>query len=274
MGMLGHAAGWPFPRGGSQAIAIALARYLESLGGRIVTGQRVATWKDLAPTRIVMFDITPRQLVAIAGDRLPGGYRRRLARYRYGPAAFKLDWALRSPIPWRNPACARAGTVHVGGTLDEIVESERAATSGRVSERPFIILAQPSRFDDTRAPAGLHTAWAYCHVPIGSTLDMTDRIERQVERFAPGFRDVILARHTITPTAFEDYNANYVGGDIVGGSNDLRQILARPMLRMNPYATPVPGWYLCSASTPPGGGVHGMCGLNAAQSALRWLGDA
>jgi phytoene dehydrogenase-like protein len=274
MGMLGHAAGWPFPRGGSQAIATALGKYFESLGGRIVTGQRVTTWKDLTPARIVMFDITPRQLVVIAGDRLPSGYRHRLAAYRYGPAAFKLDWALRSPIPWLNPSCARAGTVHVGGTLDEIAESERAATSGRVSERPFLILAQPSRFDDTRAPAGSHTAWAYCHVPIGSTLDMTDRIERQVERFAPGFRDLILARHAFTPTAFEDYNANYVGGDIVGGSNDLRQILARPMLRMNPYATPVAGWYLCSASTPPAGGVHGMCGFNAAQSALRWLGDA
>ena len=274
LGMLGHAAGWPFPRGGSQAIANALARYLESLGGKIVTGQRVTWWKEVPPARVVMFDVTPLQLLKIAGNRLPSRYGRALANYRYGPAAFKIDWALSGPIPWRAAECARAGTVHVGGTLDEISASEQAATSGAVPNRPFVLVAQPSRFDETRAPAGSHTAWAYCHVPNSSKVDMTERIERQMERFAPGFRDLILARHVFSPADLERYNPNYIDGDIVGGSNDLWQILGRPMLRMNPYAMPVPGWYICSASTPPGGGVHGMCGFNAATSALKWLGTA
>jgi len=272
LGMLGHTRGWPFPKGGSQAIADALGRRLTANGGRIVTGRRVESSEDVAGADAVLFDITPRQLVTIAGERLPASYRRRLEKFRYGPAAYKIDWALRGPIPWRAAACGRAATIHVGGTLEEIAASEHDAYHGRVNDRPFVLLTQPSRFDDTRAPAGGQTAWAYCHVPHGSTEDMTERIERQVERFAPGFREMILARHVMTPMDLEAYNANYVGGDIVGGSNDLRQLLARPVLSLNPYATPIPGWYLCSASTPPGGGVHGMCGFHAAEAALRALG--
>jgi phytoene dehydrogenase-like protein len=269
LGMLGHRSGWPFPRGGSGAIARALAGYLASLGGEIVTSRRVTDPSDLPPASAVLFDVTPRQLLRITGDRLPAHYRRQLGRYRYGPAAYKLDWALDGPIPWRAPDCALAATVHLGGTLDEIAASERAATQGDHSDRPFVLLAQPSLFDPTRAPAGKHTAWAYCHVPNGSTTDMTERIERQVERFAPGFRGRILARHVMPPAELERHNANYIGGDIVGGSNDMWQLLARPVPRLNPYATPVKGWYLCSASTPPGGGVHGMAGFHAARAALR-----
>jgi phytoene dehydrogenase-like protein len=270
--MVAHAYGWPFPRGGAQAIATALARYLTSLGGTITTGCRVTSAAMLDDADIVMFDITPRQLIAIGGDRLPSAYGRRLAHYRYGAASFKLDWALSEPIPWRAAACARAATVHVCGTMADVVASENAPAKGEPAERPFIILAQPSLFDDTRAPAGQHTAWAYCHVPNGSTFDMTGRIESQIERFAPGFRDVVVARCVTTPADLERHNANYIGGDVVGGSNDLMQILGRPMLKRDPYAIPVPGWYLCSASTPPGGGVHGMSGFNAARSALHAFG--
>ena len=269
LGMLGHLSGWPLPRGGAGAIAKALTDYFTSLGGHIVTSRRVTLPSDLPDASAVFFDVTPRQLLHIAGDRLPSGYRRQLSRYRYGPAAFKLDWALAGPIPWRASECALAGTVHLGGTLDEIAASERAATRGEHSDRPFVLLVQPSLFDPTRAPAGKHTAWAYCHVPNGSTADMTERIERQVERFAPGFRARILARHVMSPAELERRNANYVGGDIVGGSNDAWQLFARPVPRVNPYATPVQGWYLCSASTPPGGGVHGMAGFHAARAALR-----
>ena len=272
LGMAGHAFGWPLPRGGAQAIPDALGAHLASLGGSIVTGHRVAGHRELDAAAIVMFDVTPRQLVAIADDRLPAGYRSRLLRYRYGPAAFKLDWALSEAIPWSAPDCRGAGTVHLGGSLDEIAAAERDVADGRHPERPFVLLAQPSLFDETRAPAGRHTAWAYCHVPNGSTVDMTARIEAQVERFAPGFRDLILARRVTTPADLEHHNANYIGGDIVGGANDLWQTIARPTLSLNPYAVPVRGWYLCSASTPPGGGVHGMSGLNAARSALRSLG--
>jgi len=269
LGMLGHAYGWPFPRGGSQAIADAMAGYLRSLGGEIVTSHRVRTPADLPAAGAVLFDITPRQLLDIAGDRLSPGYRRQLERFRYGPAAFKLDWALDGPIPWRASGCALAATVHLGGTLEEIAASERAATHGSAAEAPFIILAQPSLFDPSRAPPGKHTAWAYCHVPNGSVVNMTDRIEGQVERFAPGFRARILERHVMGPAEIERHNANYIGGDIVGGSNDAWQILARPVPRLNPYATSVKGWYLCSASTPPGGGVHGMAGYHAARTLLR-----
>jgi phytoene dehydrogenase-like protein len=272
LGTLGHAVGWPFPRGGSQAIPNALAAHLASLGGKVVTGHRVTDPAELADATVVMFDITPRQLIAIAGDRLPAGYRDRLARYRYGPAAFKVDWALSGPIPWRAAACGRAATVHVGGTLDEIAASEHDAWSGQTAEWPFVLLTQPSLFDGSRAPPGQHTAWAYCHVPNGSAVDMTARIEAQVERFAPGFRDVVLERRVTTPAELERHNANYVGGDIVGGSNDLMQLLARPVVAADPYALPARGWYLCSASTPPGGGVHGMSGYRAARSALRSLG--
>lgn len=269
LGMAGHAVGWPLPRGGSQQIANALAAYLRILKGEIITGEPVTDLGQLPPARAVLCDITPRQLLRIAGDRLPGRYRRALERYRYGPGSFKLDLALDGPIPWRAEACARAGTVHVGGTLAEIAAAERAVWRGEVPEQPFVLVAQQSCFDPTRAPAGKHTVWAYCHVPHGATFDMTDRIEAQIERFAPGFRERILARHTMGPPALEQYNANYIGGDINGGVQDFAQLFTRPVIRPNPYATPVRGLYLCSASTPPGGGVHGMCGYFAARAALR-----
>jgi len=270
--MTGHAFGWPLPRRGAQAIPDALAAHLSSLGGSIVTGHRVVDHRELDAADVVMFDLSPRHVVEIAGDRLPARYRARLLRYKYGPGVFKLDWALREAIPWRADDCRGAGTVHVGGNLDDLAASEREVADGRHPERPFVLLAQPSLFDDTRAPAGRHTGWAYCHVPNGSTVDMTARIEAQVERFAPGFRDLILERHVTTPADLERHNANYIGGDIVGGANTLWQTIARPTLSLNPYDIPVRGWYLCSASTPPGGGVHGMSGFNAARSALRSLG--
>ncbi|HEY2806787.1 MAG TPA: NAD(P)/FAD-dependent oxidoreductase [Gemmatimonadales bacterium] len=271
LGMMAHASGWPFPRGGTQRIADAMTGYLGSLGGRVLTGRRVASPSDVAGADAVLFDLTPRQLAAIGADRFPPAYRRRLEKYRYGAAAFKMDWALSGPIPWRARECARAGTVHVCGTLDEVSASEKAACGGRNSDRPFVLLAQPSLFDPSRAPAGKQTAWAYCHVPNGSAVDMTERIEAQVERFAPGFRDLILARHAMGPAEIEKHNANYVGGDIVGGSNDAAQLFARPVASFDPYRTPVKGWFICSASTPPGGGVHGMSGFHAARLALRSL---
>jgi len=217
----------------------------------------------------VLLDVTPRQFLELAGDRLHGRYRRALERFRYGPGIFKLDWALSGPIPWSASECARAATVHVGGTLDEIAASERAPSLGQIAARPFVLLAQPTLFDPSRAPEGKHTAWAYCHVPHNSPVDMTDAIESQVERFAPGFRDLVLARSTMTAREMEQHDPNYVGGDINGGAADVRQLLARPVLRLSPYSTPIPGVFLCSSSTPPGGGVHGMCGFNAAQVALR-----
>jgi phytoene dehydrogenase-like protein len=269
LGLVGHAAGWPLPRGGAQAISEALAGYLRSLGGEVATGRRVGNIDELQPARTILLDVSPRQFLALAGDRLPERYKRGLSRYRYGPAAFKIDWALSEPIPWKAPECAKAGTIHLGGTIEEIVRSEADAWEGRPSEWPFVLLAQPSRFDISRAPSGRHTAWAYCHVPNGSNHDMAERIEGQVERFAPGFRDLIIGRHVMAPSDFEAYNANDVGGDITGGANDFRQLFARPVLRFPPYSTPIPGVYLCSASTPPGGGVHGMCGYHAARAALR-----
>jgi phytoene dehydrogenase-like protein len=269
LGTLGHAVGWPLPRGGSQQIADALASYLRSLGGEVVTGNHVRSVDDLPSARAVLFDVTPRQLLAIAGARFPAGYRRRLAGYRYGAAAFKVDWALDGPIPWTAAGCTRAGTVHLGGTLAEIAAGEAAVGRGEHPDRPFVLLAQPSLFDPSRAPAGKHTVWAYCHVPNGSTVDMTDRVEAQIERFAPGFRDRILARHAVSPAALEQYNSNYVGGDINGGVQDLRQLFTRPVARLVPYSTPARGLYICSSSTPPGGGVHGMCGYQAARAALR-----
>jgi phytoene dehydrogenase-like protein len=271
LGLAGHAVGWPFPRGGSQRIANALASYFRSLGGEIVTGWRVNSVDELPPARAFLLDVTPRQLLALAGHRLPDRYRRRLTRYRYGPGVFKVDWALAGPIPWRAEECRRAGTVHVGGTLEEVAVSEREAFHGQHSGRPFVLLAQPSLFDPTRAPGGRQTAWGYCHVPHGSTVDMTERIEDQIERFAPGFRDLILARHIMNTLEMERYNPNYVGGDIAGGVTDWRQLFTRPVLRWNVYSTPADGLYLCSSSTPPGGGVHGMCGYFAARSALRRL---
>ncbi len=270
LGLLAHSAGWPLARGGSQTIADGLASYLRSLGGELETGHRVGSLAELDGARLVLLDVTPRQLLAIGGDRLPDGYRRRLGRHRYGPGAFKLDWALDGPIPWRSPECARAATVHLGATLDEIAASERAPWRGATARRPYVLLAQQSLFDPGRAPAGKHTAWAYCHVPNGSPVDLTERIEAQVERFAPGFGELILARSALSPAALEAHNPNYVGGDINGGAADLRRLLAQPVAR-SPYATPLPGVFLCSASTPPGGGVHGMCGFHAARAALRSL---
>ena len=269
LGIIGHAVGWPLPRGGSQRIADALAAYIRALGGEIVTGRRVVNVDELPPARAVLLDVTPRQLLSIAGHHFTPGYRRTLERYRYGPGVFKLDWALDGPIPWTAPECARAGTVHLGGSFDEIVRSERRMWRGDAAEKPFVLLAQQSLFDPTRAPEGKHTVWAYCHVPNGSTFDMTDRIEAQVERFAPGFRDRVLARHVLTPADIERHNANYIGGDINGGVQDLLQFWTRPAVRVVPYSTPARHIFLCSSSTPPGGGVHGICGNFAARAALR-----
>lgn len=268
--MTGHVVGWPVARGGSQKIVDALAAYLRALGGEIVTGTRVESFDQLPSARAVLFDLTPRQIVKIAGDRLPAGYRRKLEGYRYGMGVFKVDWALDGPIPWRAPECFQAATVHLGGTLGEIAAGERATWRGSIAERPYMILAQQSLFDPTRAPEGKHTAWAYCHVPNGSTVDMTDRIEAQIERYAPGFRDRVLARSAMSPAALEQHNANYIGGDIGGGAADWRQLFTRPTARWTPYATPARGIYICSSSTPPGAGVHGMCGYHAARAALRY----
>lgn len=269
LGALGHAVGWPLPRGGSQQIAEALGSYLRSLGGEIRTCTPITSLDALPPARAILLDVTPRQLLQLAGERLPLRYRRALERYRYGPGVFKLDYALDQPIPWRAAACSRAGTVHVGGALAEIADAEAAVWRGEHPERPFVLVAQQSLFDPSRAPAGKHTAWVYCHVPNGSTVDMTERIEAQIERFAPGFRSRILARSARSARDFERYNPNYIGGDINGGVQDLRQLFTRPVIRLNPYATPAQGIYLCSSSTPPGGGVHGMCGYCAAQAVLR-----
>jgi phytoene dehydrogenase-like protein len=259
----GHLFGWPFPRGGAQRISDALADHLRSLGGEVEISARV---DELPRARIVLCDLTPRGLLRIAGDRLPRRYVRRLERFRHGPGAFKVDYALDGPIPWRAEECAKAGTVHLGGTAEEIAASERAPWESRHADRPFVLLAQHSLFDPTRAPEGKHTAWAYCHVPNGSTFDMTERIEAQIERFAPGFRERVLGRSVMPPVELERRNPNLVGGDLNGGAATLWQTLARPE-----YRTPMPGVYLCSSSTPPGGGVHGMCGHLAARSALEDL---
>ena len=264
-----HRVGWPVAGGGSQRLADALAAHLRSLDGRIETGRRVESVDELPTGSTALLDVTPRQLLRLAGDRLPPGYRRRLARYRYGPGVFKLDWALDGRIPWASTEVARAGTVHIGGTLDEIAASEDEVCRGGHPKRPFVLLVQASLFDRTRAPAGKHTAWAYCHVPHGSRRDMTKAIEAQVERFAPGFSDLIVGRSIMDSAEIERRNANYVGGDINGGAQDLRQLFARPLLRPVPYSTPDPGLFICSSSTPPGGGVHGMCGYWAARAALR-----
>jgi phytoene dehydrogenase-like protein len=269
LAVLGHAVGWPVVRGGAGRLTDAMAAHLSALGGEVETGRLVTSLDELPPARAVLLDVAPRALLAIAGARLPSSYRRRLAGFRHGPGAFKIDWALDGPIPWRSPDCARAATVHLGGTMAEIASAERAVASGEHPERPYVLLAQQTIADPSRAPEGRHTAWAYCHVPPGSPLDMTERMERQVERFAPGFRDLILARAARGPAQMERDNPNQVGGDITGGVQDLRQVLARPVARIDPYATPARGVYLCSSSTPPGGGVHGMCGHLAARSALR-----
>jgi phytoene dehydrogenase-like protein len=274
LGLLAHAVGWPMARGGSGAIAAALEAEARSLGVELVTGHRVDAIADLPPARAYLLDVTPRQVLALAGDRLPAGYRRQLEGFRYGPGVFKVDWALGGPIPWRDPATLRAATVHLGGTYREIASAEDAVARGRHPERPFVLLVQPTIADPSRAPEGKHVAWAYCHVPNGSTEDMTAAIEAQVERFAPGFRDVVLARATKDPAAMEAWDANYVGGDINGGIGDWRQLLFRPVVRWNPYTTPDRSIFLCSSSTPPGGGVHGMSGRHAARAAERRLGRA
>jgi len=267
--LTGHATGWPCAEGGSDAIIRALERHLLSLGGTIETSRRIMSMRDLPDARAVLFDVTPRQLAAIAGDSLPSRYLSRLRRFRYGPGVFKVDWALDGPIPWRATDCAKSATVHVGGTIEEIAAHERAIWQGRTTDKPFVLVAQQSLFDPTRAPAGKQTGWAYCHVPHGSTEEMTERIERQIERFAPGFRDRILARHTMNSAEYESYDANFVGGDIAGGANTLLQFVARPFPSRNPYVTPNERIFIASRSTPPGAGVHGMCGYRAAQAALK-----
>lgn len=269
LGMMGHAVGWPLARGGSQHVADALAAHLRALGGEIATHVRVESLEQLPLARATLLDITPLQLLLIAGDKLPASYRRRLEQYRYGPGVFKADYALSNPIPWKAAACSSAGTVHVGGSLEEVAAAEREVAGGRPPQRPFVLVVQPSRFDPARAPEGKHTAWAYCHVPNSSSFDMTGRLESQIERFAPGFRDCVLARHVMNCEELEQRNANLVGGDISGGAMDLWQIASRPVPGLTPYRLPVPGLYLCSSSTPPGGGVHGMCGFHAAEAALR-----
>jgi len=267
MAIPAHAVGWPIPRGGSQAITNALCGYLKKLGGAVHTSSRIDSLEALPKCDLVLCDVTPRQLLAIAGSRLEAYYKRHLQRFRYGPGVFKVDYALREPIPWRAAECRRAITLHLGGTFEEIAASEKAVRSGKVAQRPFVLLAQPSLYDDSRAPAGKHTAWAYCHVPNGSTENMLPTIEEQIERFAPGFREIVLARRTLSSADLESMNANLVGGDINGGVLDIRQFLARPSWQQ--YATSARNIYICSASTPPGGGVHGMCGYHAAKMALR-----
>ncbi|HUF30575.1 MAG TPA: NAD(P)/FAD-dependent oxidoreductase [Gemmatimonadaceae bacterium] len=269
LAVAGHAEGWPFPRGGAQRLAEALAAYLRSKGGEIITGAPVASLAELEPARAVLLDVTPAQLVRIAGDALPSRARRALLRYRYGPGVCKVDWLIEGPIPWSDTRCARAGTVHLGGTLDEIVVAEDAPWRGEHAERPFVLLTQPSVFDPSRAPNGRQAVWAYCHTPHGSTTDVHARIEAQVERFAPGFRDRVVARHVMTAGELEAHNPNLVGGDVGGGANTLLQLFRRPTSAWHPYRTAIPHVYLCSASTPPGGGVHGMCGHHAALAVLR-----
>lgn len=269
LGIIAHTHGWPFARGGSQNIANALAKHLASLGGEIITGMPISSLEQLPRARAMLFDVTPRQLLTIAGSQFPDRFRGKLEHYRYGPGVCKLDWALDAPIPWKATECARAGTVHLGGTFAEIAASERDTWFGRHSQRPFVLLAQPTLFDGTRAPAGNHTAWGYCHVPNGSTVDMTEAIENQIERFAPGFRSLVLKRSVRVAASLETYNANLIGGDIGGGAADLEQFLLRPTRRF--YRTAAKGIYLCSSSTPPGPGVHGLCGHLAARAALKDL---
>ena len=264
-----HAVGWPVSRGGAQQLANALVAYLQSLGGEVITDTPVESLAALPPSRVVLLDVTPRQVVRIAGDRLSRFYRSRLARYRYGPGVFKIDWALNAPVPWRAPECRRAGTLHLGGSLAEIAASERASWEGRDFERPYMLVTQASLFDPTRAPPGTHTLWAYCHVPHDSAVDMRERIERQIERYAPGFRDCIEEARVMSPADLERSNANLVGGDIAGGAADLAQLYTRPIASLNPYRTSIGNVFLCSSSTPPGVGVHGMSGYHAARVAMR-----
>ncbi|MES2375598.1 MAG: NAD(P)/FAD-dependent oxidoreductase [Bacteroidota bacterium] len=264
----GHLKGWPIPKGGSMSIANALAGYFKSIGGTIETGAYIQSLDQLPSAQAVLFDVTPKQLLQIAGHKFSSIYKGQLERYRYGMGVFKIDWALDGPIPFTAAECREAGTIHLGNTFEEIAAGELQTSRGRQAEKPFVLLAQQSLFDSSRAPEGKHTAWAYCHVPNGSTQDMTAAIEAQVERFAPGFKDLILAKHTMNTAQVEAYNPNYIGGDINGGILDIGQLFTRPALRWSPYKTSAKGLYICSSSTPPGGGVHGMCGYNAAKKAL------
>jgi len=267
LGMLGHAVGWPIPSGGAQMISNALLQHLKTLGGKIQTGVFITSLSQLPCTRVILLDITPRQLIRIAREKLPVRYRRTLERFRYGPGIFKIDYALDGPLPWIHEVCQRAGTIHLGGTFEEIAEAETEVAQGKCAERPFLLLSQPTLFDPTRAPLGRHVVWAYCR----SSFDMTERIEKQIGRFAPGFYDRVLVRRATSAAQLESRNANLIGGAITGGANDLWQMVARPTLSAVPYRTPIKGVFLCSSSTPPGGGVHGMCGFHAANAALKYL---
>jgi phytoene dehydrogenase-like protein len=266
---LAHLVGWPIPKGGAQKISDSLGDYFVSLGGKIVTGYEVKSLNDIPRAKAVLLDLTPKQILRIIGDhQLPNLYAKSLRSFRYGPGIFKLDYALDGPVPWKSEECLKAGTVHVCGELKDIIISEKSVSEGREPERPFVIVAQHSLFDNTRAPDGKHTLWAYCHVPNGSQVDMHQRIERQIECFAPGFQSRIISRHTFTAQELEQYNSNYIGGDINGGIQNIWQTISRPILSLNPYKIPVKGVYICSSSTPPGGGVHGMCGYHAAKAAI------
>ncbi len=264
-----HAVGWPIAKGGSYKITNAMAEYFKSLGGTIETDNRVKDYRDIPDAKSVLFDLTPHQVARICDNELPNGYKKQLMNFEYGPGACKIDIAVSEPIPWLNEGTKKAGTVHLGGTLEELALSERETWSGKHPEKPYVLLSQPSVFDDTRAPEGKHTVWAYCHVPNGSDRDCTEEILNQIERWAPGFRDTIISYNTMTAVQMNEYNENYIGGDINGGAQFLKQLVGRPVLKWNPYKTPVDGIYMCSSSTPPGGGVHGMSGFNAAKSALK-----
>jgi phytoene dehydrogenase-like protein len=268
LGLAGHAVGWPIPRGGSQQISNALAAYLRELGGNIEVNHRIENLRDLPKSRAILLDVSVWEFLRIAGQQMPSRYRRQLESFRHGPGIFKIDYALSEPIPWKAEACRRAGTIHLGGGIDEIAAAESEVARGNIPEHPFVLVAQQSLFDETRSPRGRHTLWSYCHVPLNCDTDMSDQIESQIERFAPGFRDCILARHKMSAADLGKSNFNLTGGDINGGAANLMQLIARPILSPTPYRTPLPGIYLCSASTPPGGGVHGMCGYHAARAAL------
>lgn len=271
LGTIAHTQQWVIPRGGSQSIARALIQCLESLGGKVITGHPVRTMSDIPGANLVLFDLTPAQILKIMGDKLPHGYRRGLQHFRYGPGVFKIDYALSSPVPFKSPMARRAAVVHLGGTFEEIALSEDEVWQSRHPEKPYVLLAQQSVFDSARAPENMHALWAYCHVPGGSEFDMSGRIEDQIERFAPGFKDTIIKKHAMAPADFQRYNENYIGGDINGGAQDWRQLFTRPVVSLNPYKMPVKGMFICSSSTPPGGGVHGMCGYHAAGRALKSL---
>lgn len=265
----GHTGGWPLPEGGSQSLANTLAKLFKSLGGEIETGYRVSSVDELPDCRTFLFDLTPQQVLHIAGDRFTSSYKRKLKKFERGSGVFKIDYILKEPVPWKDSECRRAGTVHLGGTFDEIAQSEKVIAEGKHSDHPFVLIAQQSLFDKNRTPDNKETLWAYCHVPNGSTKDMTDIIEKQIERFAPGFKDVIDEKRTMNTRDFEEYNENYIGGDINGGRQDITQLFSRPVSFIHPYATPADGIYFCSSSTPPGGGVHGMCGYHAANLVLK-----